>query len=134
MPESALAKKLQIRPHQKLLVLDAPAGYINELGALPEGVKLAHRATGVFDVVHLFVHNGGELAKRAEVATKATKPGGTLWVSWPKQSAHMETDLNRDSLAAAMEAHGVRPVASVSINETWSALRFKPHAEVKSRR
>ena len=42
MPESALAKKLQIRPHQKLLVLDAPAGYIDELGGLPvEQAKIA---------------------------------------------------------------------------------------------
>jgi hypothetical protein len=80
------------------------------------------------------VHNSAELSKRGDLATKATKPGGTLWVSWPKQSSHMQTDLDRDRLAAAMEAYGLRPVASVSINETWSALRFKPHAEVKTRR
>ena len=133
MAESALAKKLQIRPHQKLLVLDAPPGYLDELGALPEGVKLAHRATGTFDVVHLFVHDSAELAKRVDVATKAMKSDGVLWIAWPKQSAHVKTDLDRDHLWTAMEAYGMRPVANVSINETWSALRFKPHADVKSR-
>ena len=124
--ESALAKKLQIRAGHKVLVLDAPPGYLDELGALPDGASLAHRATGTFDVVQLFARNGAELAKRAQHAIAAARPGAVLWICWPKQSSHVPTDLDRDRLWAQLEPLGLRPVASVSIDEVWSALRFRP--------
>jgi hypothetical protein len=129
MAENALAKKLQLKPGRSVLVLDAPPGFVDELKPLPDGVKLAHRASGTYDVVHLFVKTKADFEARAKAALKASARGGMVWVAWPKGSAKMATDLNRDTLAAAAEAHGLRPVANVSIDETWSALRFKRVAD-----
>ena len=126
MAPSALSKKLQIKPGAHVLVLHAPDGYLAELGELPERAELAHRAKGHFDVVHVFVETQADVAKRADVAVKSLKPGGVLWFSWPKQTAKVPTDLNRDILYELGQASGLQAVASVSINETWSALRFKP--------
>jgi len=47
------------------------------------------------------------------------------WVAYPK-AGQLGTDLNRDSLAARLTALGVRPVRQVSIDDVWSALRFRP--------
>jgi hypothetical protein len=42
------------------------------------------------------------------------------------RAARLGTDLNRDRLVAALAGHGVRPVRQVSIDDAWSALRFRP--------
>jgi hypothetical protein len=125
MPESQLARKLQIKPHSRVLLLDAPDGYLHELGEMPEGVEIAHRAKGHYDVAQVFAANQADALRRAQDALKALKPGGALWVCWPKQSAHIETDLNRDILFRTMQPLGLQAVSNIAINETWSALRFK---------
>jgi hypothetical protein len=61
------------------------------------------------------------------------KPGGLFWISCPKGSSKVPTDLNRDVFLHALDHLGVRPVTQVSVDEIWSALRFRPFAEVGSR-
>ena len=127
-PPSAapLARKLQIKPGQHVLVLNAPDGYLDELKPLPDAVKLAHRSEGKHDVVQLFVASAAEFDRRAPGAVKAVRPGGILWICWPKGSARAKSDINRDTMNAAAKRLGWTAVASISIDETWSALRFKP--------
>jgi hypothetical protein len=55
----------------------------------------------------------------------AARADRLAWISYPK-GGKLGTDLNRDRLAQALEAHGVQPVRQVSIDDTWSALRFRP--------
>ena len=106
-----------------VLVLDAPDGYIDGLEA-PAGATVAHRASGKFDLVQLFVKTQADVAKRVPAAEKARKPGGIIWICWPKASK-LATDLNRDVLFRAAQEFGLQGVSNVSIDETWSALRFK---------
>jgi hypothetical protein len=54
-----------------------------------------------------------------------------FWISWPKKSAKVPTDLTRDVLWGLLAEDGYDSVASVSIDAVWSALRFRPAAEVK---
>ncbi|HZP58042.1 MAG TPA: DUF3052 domain-containing protein [Dehalococcoidia bacterium] len=123
----ALAKKLQVREGQRVLVLGAPQGYAATLAAdAPASVQVAHRSTGTYDVVQLFVTTRAAFHERLAAARKALKPDGVLWVCWPKQSAHAPTDLTRDVIRGEAEAEGMRPVAGVAVDETWSALRLKP--------
>jgi hypothetical protein len=49
-----------------------------------------------------------------------------LWVAYPKGN---RTDVNRDTLWPILDEHGMRPVTQVSINQVWSALRFRPLKE-----
>ena len=123
MPDAALAKKLQIKPGIRVLVLDAPAGYLDALGA-PAGAEVAHRASGHFDVVQLFVKSKADFERRVSAALKACKPDAIVWICWPKGSK-LATDLNRDTLFNEAQRFGLRGVLNVSIDETWSALRFK---------
>jgi len=130
MTTSALSKKLQIKPNTRVLVLGAPDDYDASLAPLPEGVTVATAARGQFDVVHLFVKAARELEKNGPKAISAVREGGVLWISYPKKSSKVSTDLTRDAGWKAIEEAGWGGVAQVSIDETWSALRFKLEAEV----
>jgi hypothetical protein len=103
------------------------------LEPLPDAVELAGpagSAGGGADVVHLFVRDRAELERDAATALGAVRPGGVLWASYPKRSAKVATDLTRDAGWEALAAAGWRVVSAVSIDDTWSALRFRPLAEV----
>jgi hypothetical protein len=131
MPGTTLVKKLGIKPKQRIIILNAPEGYREQLGDLPADVELATTLNGIFDVVHVFVKNKAEVDQYAPKAIQAVKPGGLLWFSYPKKSSKVATDLSRDfGWDAALNA-GWRPVTLISIDDVWSAFRFRPLSEVK---
>jgi hypothetical protein len=134
MTETPLIKKLGIKPKHRIVILNAPEGYLEQLGPLPAEVELVTTTTpsDASDVVHLFVCNQAELESQAPRAIQLVKPGGLLWISYPKQSSKVTTDLNRDVLWKVFPNKDWRPVTQISIDEVWSALRFRPKSEVGS--
>jgi hypothetical protein len=112
----SLAKKLQLEPGQKVLVVNAPRGF--SLEALTTTARSA-------DAVLVFVKNEAELDKRAAPAVEAARQDRLSWIAYPK-AGRLSTDLNRDILWKLLEAKGVKPVRQVAIDDTWSALRFRP--------
>jgi hypothetical protein len=117
-------KKLRIKPGMRIAVLHAPDGYEKQLRHLPDGVECSTSARGAFDLVHTFVTQKQAIMVEAKSLAKALKPGGILWVSYPKGKA-LATDLNRDVLREALAGLGLEAVANVAVDEVWSALRFK---------
>jgi hypothetical protein len=132
MGEAALIKKLGIKPGQRAAVLNPPDGYADRIGP-PEGVAVTTDLDGAFDFVQVFAKDRAALDRHVEAAHAALKPGGLFWVSYPKGSSKVPTDLNRDVFWEALQHLGVRPVTQVSVDDVWSALRFRPVAEVGSR-
>ena len=128
-----LAKKLRIGPGQRLLVVNPPPGYLAQLGELPGGAELFDEPNGTFDFVHLFVRNQSELQQLGPGVLTAIKYDGVLWLSYPKNAAKVETDLTRDRGWELLSEAGLRPVTQVSIDDTWSALRYRPVERVKKR-
>jgi hypothetical protein len=133
MAETILVKKLGIKDGHKLLILNAPDGYLKTLGALPEGAALKTDGTGSFDFVQLFVYSVADVDSRAPAAIKALKSGGLLWVCYPKKSSKIKTDINRDAGWETMHKAEFEGVSLISIDDTWSAMRFRPRSETKRR-
>jgi len=126
LAKASLVKKLRIQPGQRLLILNPPSGYIESLGDLPEGVEVSEKPEGKFDFVHLFVRDSTEFADLSPKAMDVVKYDGLLWISYPKRSSKVATDLTRDVMWDLVADTGLRPVTQVSIDEVWSALRFRP--------
>jgi len=126
MPQAALIKKLRIQAGERLLILNAPPGYIESLGDLPEGARVSEVPEGEYQFVHLFVTNSEDLGRLRQAAMDAVEYDGLLWISYPKRSSKVATDLTRDVLWELMGDTGLRPVTQVSVDEVWSALRFRP--------
>lgn len=134
MASASLAKKLQMKPGQRATVLNAPEGYPRALEPLPEGVELLLElgGDGQLDFALLFVKTLAELRERLPAAARAVKHDALLWIAYPKGSAKTGADLNRDRLHAAVAEHERRltGVTLVSLDDTWSAMRFRPPERV----
>jgi hypothetical protein len=126
MPPSPLLKKLGLRAGQRALLINPPAGYMESLGDLPEGVVFTQQPAKENDFVQLFVKDSAEFQALSPIAIQAVIYDGFLWVCYPKKSAKTGSDLSRDSFWSLMQPSGMRPVMQISIDDTWSALRFRP--------
>jgi hypothetical protein len=123
---SRLAKKLRLQTAQRALILNAPEGYLGLLGDLPAKLELEFEPAGQFDFAHLFVKDKAELQQLIDQLLQAIEYDGLLWISYPKGSSGVKTDLNRDILWEILLEKGIRPVMQVSIDSVWSAIRFRP--------
>lgn len=115
-----IAEKLQLRPGQGLRVLEAPADV-----ALGHGVADATTPVGILVFVRCEAEISGVPAQAVVAEARADR---LAWVAYPK-AGQLGTDLNRDRLTEALSGHGIRPVRQISLDETWSALRFRPAPE-----
>src|SRR6266849_6966059 len=96
MAATSIARKLLIKPNHKILILNAPEGYLKLLDPLPEGAQVKTKADGTFDFVQVFVYDKADVEKLAQAAIKALKPGGLLWMTYPKKTSKIKTDMSRD--------------------------------------
>lgn len=126
---ASLAQRMQIRPMSTIVILQAPEGYT--LGETPEGCVEVE--AGPADVVQVFFNSVADVGERAPEALAALKPGGILWCCYPKKTGAIRTDITRDQGWEALKAAGFEGVRQISIDETWSALRFRPVGEIKRR-
>ena len=129
MADSTLARKLLIQPGQRVLILNAPPGYLASLRPLPDGATTAEDARGPHDVVQLFARDRAQLERDVGAALSAMKPGGMLWTSYPKPSAGPGSDLSRDHGWGVLHAAGLIAVTQISVADEWHALRWRPTAE-----
>jgi hypothetical protein len=115
-----LAAKLQIKPGTQVAVVSGPADGpdLSSLGQLTTDPAQA-------GAVIAFARQRADLTRAASPAIHAARDDRLAWIAYPK-AGQLGTDINRDSLAAAVAELGVRPVRQVSLDEVWSALRFRP--------
>jgi hypothetical protein len=114
-----LARKLRIVDGRRVRLMREPDRHRPMLGAIEESSEHA-------DVVLLYSRSREQLERDAGDAIAAVDEGGVLWICYPKLSAKTPSDLSRAAVRDAMASHGWTAVSQVAIDETWSALRFKP--------
>ena len=130
---SPLAKKLRFAAEHEVAVLNAPDGYLARLQPGPANIRTELKPNQACDAVLLFVKDQAELRRLGAAAIRAAKPGGLLWITYPKGGQTQGgTDLpatpswvQRDVLGEMTSMTGYKPVAFVAIDEVWTALRFK---------
>ena len=119
-----VARKMQIPAASTVVVLGLPADVDLEIPGDCLGVSDPTDAAQATAVVS-FVVRADDLDSVAGPAIAAGREDRLAWIAYPK-ARQLGTDLNRDILAALVEARGAQPVRSVPIDGVWSALRFRP--------
>ena len=119
----SIASKLQIKERHRVVVLDKPDDVELELASAGSAASVVDA-----DAVIVFVTTEADLrTPQVESVVSAGQRDALAWVAYPK-GGQRGTDLNRDILAALLAERGVRAVRQISIDDTWSALRFRPVA------
>ena len=122
--KTPLVKKLGIKPGFRLIILNAPKNYGQTLGELPANVTVADTLVGPFDFIHFFITQREALVNEFPRLKQALAPDGMLWISWPKRSAKVETDLTEDIIRAVGLDNGLVDVKVAAVDEVWSGLKF----------
>ena len=131
--QKPLWQKLQVRNGMRLRLMNPPDGIMEAFRGLPRDIALTSEGIGGVDAVLAFVASKADLAVLAEPCVRMLPEDGLLWFAWPRASAHLRTDISRDAGWEPLRTMGLRPVRAISINERWSALRFRPSHLVKTR-
>jgi Domain of unknown function (DUF1905)/Bacteriocin-protection, YdeI or OmpD-Associated len=120
--------KLKIKPGHKVLILNSPSGYAKAT----KDVDLKPIAGITYDVVQVFVKDTAALDKVSATVLKNLQADTLLWMCYPKKTSSAKSDLSRDTGWDKLTGAGYEGVAIVSIDETWSALRFKEKEKIKA--
>jgi hypothetical protein len=119
-----LIKKLGIKAGCSIFVSQPSDTYIELLNPLPENVTFKDKLTGELDFIHLFVKERKVFEKEFTRSKKHLKKDGMLWISWPKKSSKVVTDLDENIIREYGLKEGLVDVKVCAVDDIWSGLKF----------
>jgi hypothetical protein len=119
-----LAQKLGIKPATTVVVINEPANYRKLLGEGADGVEFSDRIVSDSSLVHFFTTRRSELERKLPMLREKVADTGTVWVSWPKKSAGVPSDVTEDVIRAVALPLGFVDVKVCAVDETWSGLKL----------
>jgi len=126
-----LAKKLGIKAGSQMLLVGAPDQYVVLLEPLPEGVQFGTQLSEATDIVQIFAISRDELQQQLASYRSQLKPNGVVWVSWPKKSARVPTDITEDIIRDIALPLGYVDIKVCAVNEIWSGLKLVIRKELR---
>jgi hypothetical protein len=129
--ETPLAKKLGIKEGFKILLVAAPANYRSLLAPLPASVRFTSTADSSTDLVHAFATTRGVLARLLPALRKKLPHEAAIWVSWPKKSAKVATDITEDTIREVALPLGFVDIKVCAVTEVWSGLKLVVRKELR---
>lgn len=119
-----LPKKLGIKPGARVCLVNAPDEARVELKSPLAGCESVSNGKGPLDFAMLFTKSKEQLTKDFSRIAKLLAPAGMLWVSWPKKSSGVATDLNENIVREIGLAAGLVDVKVCAVTDVWSGLKF----------
>ncbi len=126
-----LPRKLGITSGTRLLALNKPPAYPDILGDLPSDVTLASRADASVHIAHLFAVRRTELERQLKRLRASLRPDAAVWVSWPKKTAKVPTDITEDVIRAVALPMGFVDVKVCAVTHVWSRLKLVVRKELR---
>lgn len=123
-----LAEKFFIKADYSVAVINAPDDYLNDLmHDIPENVRVAETLDGEFDIIQFFATQQDHITDQIDALKASMKDDSYIWFCYPKggKKAKIPTDLSRDTLWEVVKDYDLKAVHQISIDDTWSSLRFR---------
>jgi hypothetical protein len=119
-----LPKKLGIKDGFRVLLVNPPVEVRSELKPTLVGCQIVADGEGGLDFVMVFTKSRAELKGTFARICKSLAPAGMLWVSWPKKSSGVASDLDENVIREIGLGVGLVDVKVCAVTETWSGLKF----------
>ena len=127
-----LSKKLGIGEGTSVYALGAPTDYRSLLEPLPSSVTFASRISKDVDLVHLFRDKKVDLARHLLSLRKRIRPDAVVWVSWPKKTSQVPTDITEDVIRSLALPMGYVDIKVCAVNNVWSGLKLVIRKSLRS--
>ncbi|MGH8129756.1 MAG: DUF3052 domain-containing protein [Steroidobacteraceae bacterium] len=128
-----LAAKLGIKAGMVMRAVHAPDNYRELLAPLPDGARLTTSAGARADIIHHFASRKSELATALRSYRKKLDASTPVWVSWPKKSARVLTDITEDTIREVALPLGFVDIKVCAVSETWSGLKLVVRKELREK-
>ena len=122
--KKSLVDKLGIKDGFTIAIVGSPENYAATLGSLPSGVRQTKGIKGPLDFLQFFCSKRSDLESHFPKLKAALSPRGMLWVSWPKGSSGVLTDLTENVVREIGLRNGLVDIKVCAVDETWSGLKF----------
>ncbi len=110
----------------------APEGYAAMLALPPRiSVDWAERASTRTSLVHIFALSKSALRTKLRSSRTAIAPAGVIWVSWPKKSSGVATDITEDVVRTVASPLGLVDIKACAVDEVWSGLKLVIRKELR---
>ena len=124
MDETKVLKKLKLSDQNPVLIVNYPQEYQKTIDAIQ--AEIHYRPQQEYAFIHVFVKNFGDIETYAEIVVKRLDGDGYLWFSYPKKSSKKyKSNVSRDLGWEILGKYDFEPVTQISIDDDWSALRFR---------
>ena len=130
-----LARKLGIKPGFRIRPKNEPCPY-RELVGIDDsaGVAISSRIRSNVDLWLLFTRSERELADTLPAAMRQIAPDGMIWVSWPKRSSGVTSEIGEDDIRRHALPLGLVDVKVCAVDDVWSGLKLVIRKEHRSRK
>jgi hypothetical protein len=122
-----LAKKLGIKPGSTILLDGAPADYPSK-----EATVARSLSTRV-DLIHIFSRSAGELDAKLRRLRDRIRDDAAVWVSWPKKSSKVPTDITEDVIREIALPLGFVDIKVCAVDDVWSGLKLVIRRALRTR-
>jgi hypothetical protein len=119
-----LAKKLGFTDGSKIVLVGAPANYLSLVAPISDWVQFGSRVSATTDIVHVFCTRRAELHPLLVHYRDKLAPTAAVWVSWPKKSSKVATDITEDTIRELALPLGFVDVKVCAIDNIWSGLKL----------
>jgi len=126
-----LLNKLGFKPPLNLVAIDAPVEYSSWLGELPSGIQIVTKAKKDVEAAHIFVTKRNVLEQALKTLRKQLQQTGFIWVSWPKKSSKVPTDITEDTIRDVALPLGFVDIKVCAVSDVWSGLKLVIRREAR---
>jgi hypothetical protein len=126
-----LAAKLGIKEGAEVYVTGAPEDYLTLIAPLPDGVAISSKFSKKTNLVHLFTVRKNELARALQSFRAKLDPDAVVWISWPKKSSKVPTDITEDTVREVALPLGFVDIKVCAVTEVWSGLKLVVRKELR---
>lgn len=119
-----LAKKLGFKNGSKIRLVNIPIYYLSLFTDLPSDLSVIEDLTVKKDLIHYFTTSAVELERDIIPLKNEIQSNGMIWVSWPKKSSRVPTDITEDTIRNLALANGLVDVKVCAVDQVWSGLKL----------
>ena len=121
---TALEKKLGIKENSSIRLINAPENYFDLFTEWPGNVKISDDPRIKKNLIHFFTKEFSEYYSLLPLLKKEIEQNGIIWVSWPKKTSKISSDVSEDLIRNYALETGLVDIKVCAVDEDWSALKL----------